>query len=272
VKTACLFVTWNSEQFLADSIGRLLQFVSPEDILVVDNGSTDNTVATLTREYPRVTLIPLPVNTGFAGGNNVGMRAAIQKGYDAVYLLNIDTIIDEDSIRPCLRVLESHPDVGIIGPVVLEANQDNVIQCEGGAIHPTRASFPYRKRGTHFQRQSGIVDVGYVLGAAMMIRRKVIESIGYLDEDYFPAYVEEADFCFRARRAGFRSVIALDTAIRHIGEQSSGGRLKANNRIATHRFYFAIKHSGPAAFFAASIAIVARAVFWKCRDALFQHL
>lgn len=271
MKTACLFVTWNSEPFLADSIGGILRFVAPEDIFVVDNGSTDNTVATLAREYPRVALIQLPVNTGFAGGNNVGMRAAIQNGYDAVYLLNIDTIIDEDSIRPCLNVLESHSDIGIVGPVVLEAYQDNVIQCEGGAIHPARASFPYRKPGATFHRQSGIVDVGYVLGAAMMIRREVIESIGYLDEDYFPAYVEEADFCFRARKAGFRSVIALDAAIRHIGEQSSGGRLKANNRIATHRFYFAIKHSGAAAFLAASIAIVSRALYWKCRDALFAR-
>ena len=270
MKTAFIFVTWNSQQFLQDSIGRLQSFASPQDILVVDNGSSDDTAGTLARDYPQVTLYRLPVNTGFSGGNNVGMRAAMAKGYDSVFLLNVDTKIEEDFIRPCLKVLENHPDIGVVGPVVLEADRDNVIQCEGGEVSSLRASFPYRRRGQRFARKDEIVDVGYVLGAAMMVRREVIERIGYLDEDYFPAYVEEADFCYRARKAGYRSVIHRGSAIRHIGEQSSGGRLKANNRLATHRFYFAIKHSGPAAFLAASIAIVARAVFWKCRDALFH--
>jgi GT2 family glycosyltransferase len=268
--TAFIFVTWNSQQFLVDSIGRLQNFASPQDIIVVDNGSSDDTLEILVRDYPQVTLCRLPVNTGFSGGNNVGMHAAMAKGYDSVFLLNVDTIIEEDFIRPCLKVLEEHPEVGVVGPVVIEAYQENVIQCEGGLVLPVRASFPYRKRGRRFVRKNEIVDVGYVLGAAMMVRREVIGRIGYLDEDYFPAYVEEADFCYRARLAGFRSVVHRGSAIRHIGEQSSGGHLKANNRIATHRFYFAIKHSGPMAFLAASIAIVTRAVYWKCRDALFN--
>jgi GT2 family glycosyltransferase len=270
LKTAFIIVTWNSQQFLGDSIGRLQSFISPQDIIVVDNGSSDDTVAILARDNPQVTLYRLPVNTGFSGGNNVGMRLAMAKGYDSVFLLNVDTIIDEDFLHPCLKVLEEHPDIGVVGPVVLEADRDNVIQCEGGRILPIQANFPYRKRGAQFERRDRIVDVGFVLGAAMMIRREVIERIGYLDEDYFPAYVEEADFCYRAHLAGFRSVVHRGCAIRHIGEQSSGGRLKANHRLATHRFYFAIKHSGPAAFLAASIAIVARAVYWKCRDALFN--
>jgi len=263
-------VTWNSQPFLADSIGRLQRFTSPGDILVVDNGSIDGTLETLASDYPQVTVCRLPVNTGFSGGNNVGLRAAMANGYDAVFLLNVDTIIEEDFIHPCLQVLEEHPDIGVIGPVVLEADGENVIQCEGGRISSLRASFPYRKRGQRFAREDAIVDVGYVLGAAMLVRREVIERIGYLDEDYFPAYVEEVDYCYRARVAGFRSVVHLGSAIRHIGEQSSGGHHKANNRIATHRFYFAIKHSGPIAFVAASIGIVARAVYWKCRDALYN--
>lgn len=271
MKVACLFVTWNSEPFLADSIGRLHSFARPEDIIVVDNGSSDSTVATLLQNYPGINLHRLPVNTGFAGGNNYGMKAAIEKGYDAVFLLNVDTIIDEDFIHPCLQVLKEHPDMGVVGPVVLEADQQNVIQCEGGRILAIRSSFPYRKRGRHFARRQAIVEVGYVLGAAMMIRREVIERIGYLDEDYFPAYVEEADFCYRARKAGYRSAIHLGCAIRHIGEQSSGGHRKANNRIAAHRFYFAMKHSGPGAFLVASLAIVARALYWKCRTALFER-
>ena len=271
LNTACLFVTWNSEPFLADSIGRLHKFVPPGDIIVVDNGSSDHTVETLRRDYPGITLYCLPVNCGFAGGNNLGLKAAVQRDYDAIILLNVDTIIDEDFVHPCLKVLEEHHDIGVVGPVVLEAARDNVIQCEGGRILSLQANFPYRKRGRRFERREELVDVGYVLGAAMMIRRQVIERLGYLDEDYFPAYVEEADFCYRARRLGYRSVIYLGSAIRHIGEQSSGGRRKANNRIATHRFYFALKHSGPAAFLVASLAILLRALYWKCSAALLER-
>ena len=268
MKTACIFVTWNSAALLADSIGRLQQFITAEDIIVVDNGSSDNTIETLRQYYPGVTLICLPVNTGFSGGNNVGMKAAMHRGYDAVFLLNVDTILDEDFITPCAQALEIHADIGVIGPVVLEAYQDNVIQCEGGRIIKLTANFPYRRSGKPFHRHDALKDVGFVLGAAMMIRRELIERIGYLDEDYFPAYVEESDFCYRAAKAGFRSVIHLGAACRHIGEQSSGGRLKHNNRVAAHRFYFAIKHSGPISFFIASFGIAARAVYWKCRDAL----
>lgn len=270
MRAACLFVTWNSRRFLADSIGRLCQFVSPRDIVVVDNGSSDDTVDLLLRQYPEVNLIRLPINTGFAGGNNVAIKAAMEMGFDAMFLLNTDTVIDEDCVHPCLELLQSHPEIGVVGPVVLEASGENVIQCEGGRIAVHCANFPYRHRGRRFCRRGGMVNVDYVLGAAMMIRREVVEKVGYLDEDYFPAYVEEADYCYRVHKAGYSCAIHLGAAIRHIGEQSSGGRTKANTRLAVHRFYFAMKHAGPAAFLLSAAAIVARAFYWKCRAALLN--
>jgi GT2 family glycosyltransferase len=272
LKVACLFLTWNSERFLADSIGRLCKFTHPEDIIVVDNGSTDNTVETLTRKYPGVALYRLPGNAGFAGGNNVGIKEAMRKGYDAVFLLNVDTIIDEDLIGPCTDALQKHSCMGIVGPVVVEADAPGVIQCEGGRILASRSSFPYRNRGQRFRRRDELIDVGYVLGAAMMIRRELIETIGYMDEDYYPAYVEEADYCYRAHIAGYRCAVHCGSAIRHIGKQSSGGRQPAFNRISAHRFYFAIKHSGPFSFLVASVSIATRIFYWKFRAALFSRL
>jgi hypothetical protein len=266
LKISCIFVTWNSRDFIDDSIGRLHASMDPSEIVVVDNGSTDGTVELLKQRYPQVTVLALPVNTGFAGGNNFGIKFALAAGYDAVFLLNVDTIIDNDFITPCIQALEAHPEVGVIGPVVLEAYQDGIIQCEGGRIIPALGDFSYRNRGRKYVCADNLIDVGYVLGAAMMIRREVIERVGYFDEDYFPAYAEEADFCYRARRAGFRCVVQQQATIRHIGEQSSGGRQKAFNRISTHRFYFAIKHLGPASFTLASLLIVARVLYWKCRS------
>lgn len=271
MKTACLFVTWNSEALIDDSIGRLHRFVAPQDIIVVDNGSRDHTVEWLEQRYPGITLHKLPINTGFAGGNNYGLRAAMQSGYDAVFLLNVDTIIDEDCIAPCVAQLAADPLIGIIGPTVLEAQPPGIIQCEGGKILPLTLNFEYHGIGREFDRRDELREVDYVLGAAMLIRRQVIEVIGYLDEDYYPAYVEEADFCYRASRAGFRSMIHRGSAIRHIGAQSSGGNYRAFNRLSRQRYYFGIKHLGPWAFLVGAFAVTARVFYWKCRAKYFRH-
>jgi GT2 family glycosyltransferase len=272
MKVACIFLCWNNpEKQVNDSIGRLLQFVSPQSIIVVDNGSTNHIDTYIEQKYPDVALYRLPINTGFSAGNNVGIKTALERGFDAVCLLNVDTIIDEDFIGPCAQVLQAHADIGVIGPVVLEAYQDRVVQCEGGRVLARRANFPYRKVGAHFKRSDELVDVGYVLGAAMMIRSDVIRKIGYLEEDYAPLYLDDGDYCYRTRKAGYRSVIHGGLAIRHIGAQSSGGEQKAFRRLSTNRFQFAIKYLGPGSFLVASIAIVARVMYWKCRAALIKR-
>jgi GT2 family glycosyltransferase len=272
MKVACIFLSWNNPEELVDnSIGKLLRFVAPESVIVVDNGSTNHIDTFIGQKYPGIALYRLPINTGFSAGNNVGMKAAMESGFDAVCLLNVDTIIDEDFIGPCAEVLQTHADIGVVGPVVLEAYQDRVVQCEGGRILKHTANFPYRKVGARFERRDELVDVGYVLGAAMMIRGDVIRKIGYLEEDYAPLYLDDPDFCCRAKKAGYRSVIHRGTAIRHIGAQSSGGAQKAFGRISTNRFQFAIKHFGPGSFLVASFAIVARVFYWKCRWLLFKR-
>lgn len=271
MKTACLFLTWNSVTLLQNSIGRLQSLLPDLAIIVVDNGSTDGSVALIRERWPRVELMPLAHNTGFAGGNNVGLKAAIRLGFEAVFLLNTDVIIDEDFITPCVERLRRDATIGVIGPTVLEAYEANVIQCEGARIIPLTLNFDYRRIREPFVRRDELVDVGYVLGASMLIRREVIEQIGYLDEEFYPAYVEEADFCYRAKRAGFRSVVHQGSAIRHIGAQSSGGNQLAFNRLSRQRFYFGIKHLGPCAFLIGSIAVVARVFYWKCRARLTKR-
>lgn len=265
MRTACLFVTWNSATLLEDSIGRLQSLLPDLAIIVVDNGSTDGSVALIRELWPRVELIPLAHNTGFAGGNNIGLKAALEADFEAVFLLNADIIVEEDFITPCVARLAADPGIGIIGPTVLEAHPAGVIQCEGGQIIPHTLNLDYHRIGQPFERSDELAPVSYVLGAAMLIRTDVIRRIGYLDEEFYPAYVEEADFCYRAAQAGFRSVVHRGSAIRHIGAQSSGGKQRAFNRLSRQRFYFGIKHLGPFAFLIGSIAVVARVFFWKCR-------
>ena len=210
-------------------------------------------------------MLPLPTNTGFSGGNNWGIRAALAADYEAVFLLNTDVIIDEEFILPCVNVLKECPEVGVVGPVILEGVAPHLIQCEGGRITRLTLNFDYNRRGDVFERREELVDVGYVLGAAMLVRTVVFQTVGLFDEDYNPAYVEEADFCFRARQAGFRCVIHRGAAIKHIGEQAATSTQKTFDRISVRRFYFGVKHSGPLYFVVGSLLVVARVVYWKCR-------
>lgn len=265
MKTVCLFVTWNSSKLLEDSIGKLRTISPNQAIIVVDNGSVDKGPDDIQSRWPEIELHRLPTNTGFAGGNNYGVKVALQRGYDAVFLLNVDTIIDEDFIAPCVSILEKQPEVGIVGPVVLEAFQDGVIQCAGGRIRPMILNFDSLDKGKKFIRREKLCEVGYVLGAAMLVRRAVFEQVGFFDEDYFPAYVEEADLCYRAKRAGYRSVVFHGCGIRHIGQQSSGGGLNAFNRMSKNRFYFAIKHLGPLAFLCGAMSVTLLVFSWKLR-------
>lgn len=102
-------------------------------VYVVDNGSVDGSPAMIARDFPEVILIESPGNLGFAGGNNVAIRRAIADGADAVFLLNNDTIIDEPFVDACLAVLRDFPDVGIAGPIVVEADLPEVVQSAGGS-------------------------------------------------------------------------------------------------------------------------------------------
>jgi GT2 family glycosyltransferase len=265
MKIVCLFVTWNSSKLLEGSIGNLRTILPNQAIIVVDNGSVDQSPDNIQRRWPEIELHRLPTNTGFAGGNNYGVKAALQRGYDAIFLLNVDTIIDENFIAPCVSILEKQPEVGIVGPVILEAFQDGVIQCAGGRIRSITLNFDFLDKGKKFIRRERLCDVGYVLGAAMLVRRTIFEQVGFFDEDYFPAYVEEADLCYRAKRAGYRSVVFHGCGIRHIGQQSSGGRLNAFNRWSKNKFYFAIKHSGSMAFLWGAMLVVFSVFYWKLR-------
>jgi len=261
MKIAVIIVTWNSIKFLDNSIGKIAKYSS--DIYVIDNGSRDGTPEYIKKNYPNVNLIELPVNVGFSIANNYGIKIAFNNGFDGVFLINVDTIIDEDIINPLEQILENDKDIGIIGPVVVEADAPDIIQSNGGKFHLWCLSFPYSDRGKIFERRNGILLVDYVLGAAMLIRRELYELIGGFDEDYFPAYVEEVDLCFRAHQKGFKCAIHQGVRIRHIGKQSSGGRDKEFQRMMRNHFLFAIKHLGALRFFFSSFIISLRVLYYK---------
>jgi GT2 family glycosyltransferase len=141
-------------------------------------------------------------NQGFAKGNNIGIKQALEKKADYILLLNNDTIVDPDFLKKLVEAGESGKQFGILGPVIYKY-PTNEIHFDGGKINRL-----YTK-GMH---QTGATD--YITGACMLIKREVIEKIGLMDEDYF-LYFEDVDWCLRARRAGYKCVVVPTSKIWH---------------------------------------------------------
>jgi GT2 family glycosyltransferase len=160
---------------------------------------------------PQVKLIRSSRNLGYSAGNNLGIRIA---GGEYIFLVNNDAIIHPDCICELVKVASSDPRIGILGCKVYYRGTQ-VIQHTGGKLDLSATSLPHIGI---FEEDHGqydeISDVDYVSGVAMMIKRELINKIGLLDERYF-AYWEDVDYCFRARKAGFRIVYVPKAIVEH---------------------------------------------------------
>ena len=189
------------------------------ETLVVDQASSDGSAAAVRAAFPWAEVIELPANVGFAAGNNVGLRRA--KGRHVV-LLNNDTVVLPDGLERLVRYLDAHPEVGVVGPQLL--NPDGTKQ---NSIHSTpnfvtelvpkgllESIAPWRYPSKRFEHP-GPLAVEAVLGACLMVRREVLEDVGPMPEEYF-FFLEETDWCLRIRRAGWKVVHVPAARIVHV--------------------------------------------------------
>jgi len=217
------------------------------EIILVDNGSTDGTAEMVRAGFPGVRLTELGANTGFTAPMNQALRQA-SGAY--LLLLNPDTLVHPQAFDRLVAFMEAHPEVGICGPKVL--NTDGSLQkpCRRGESTPwavlsyflgLSALFP-RSRffGGYLMSYMGEDEthaVAGVAGSCMLIRRKLVEEIGYLDERFF-AYQEDADYCYRARQAGWKVFYVPAAQITHYGGEG-GSRVQPYRSIYQwHRSYF----------------------------------
>lgn len=221
------------------------------ETVLVDNGSSDGTVAAVRERFPWVEVVALPHNVGFAAGHNAGLARA-GKGRH-VCLLNNDTEVLRGGFEACVRFLDAHPDVGVVAPQLLDPDGRRQ-----NSIHNTptlltelvprgvlETLFPRRfpsKRYAH----AGPLDVEAVLGACMFARREALAEVGPLPEDYF-FFLEETDWLYRMRRAGWR-VVHLPTAqLVHVHGAGTKKVAPLATRIEYHRslYKFFRNHHGP---------------------------
>jgi GT2 family glycosyltransferase/glycosyltransferase involved in cell wall biosynthesis len=203
-------------------------FASPRDVLLVDNHSADGSVAALQqllKDNRDVRLIETSDNLGFAGGCNIGIRAALERGARFVVLVNSDAVLAPDALGHLRRAMEHHPDVGIAAPVLLSREEPDCVSSAGISFSHTTGRMRHRAAGRRFPALSSdpVRHVDAVSGCVMLIRREVFEKMGFLDESYFFSF-EDIDFCLRARDAGFETACVHDARAYHEGARTIGRR------------------------------------------------
>ncbi len=187
-------------------------------VIVLDNASTDGSIAAIRQKFPGTEIIELTQNLGYAGNNNVGIEAAIARGADWVFVLNEDTILSEDCLDELVEIGESGSTIGIVGPMVYHHNEPDVIQSAGGSLGPYWQSQHLGQNEKDIGQFQHPQDVEWISGCAIMVRSAVIERIGALDSRFF-YYWEETEWCLRANRDGWRIVFVPQAKLWHKGVQ-----------------------------------------------------
>lgn len=225
-KLAVIILNWNGVKLLEQFIPTAVRFTSGEavDLIVADNGSTDDSLEWLRSNYPDLKVIPLGKNYGFAEGYN---RAIAATGYPFTLLLNSDVEVTEGWWQPLLAFIEAHPDVGAVQPKIKSFKDKEYFEYAGAAGgYLDRLGYPYC-RGRLFdsiekdegQYDGEPVDVCWASGAALMVRTDVYQQLGGLDPLFF-AHMEEIDLCCRMIAAGYRVMAMSDSEVYHVGGAS----------------------------------------------------
>ena len=235
-----VIVNWNGRLYLKDCLKSLLGLDYPDyEALLVDNCSADDSVAFVQSTFPQVKVHRAHRNLGFAAGSNAGIR--LSEG-ELIVLLNPDVIVRPDWLPNLVEGMFADESVGIGGGKAYYPG-GRTLQHAGGFIQAPLAIGNQYGRGEidkgQYDRQR---EVDYVMGAALGIKRSVLDQIGLLDEGY-PLYYEETDLCFRARRAGYRVLYIPDAILTHVeGGTSSQGDYAQFHASHTSRWRFVLKH------------------------------
>lgn len=232
-KIFTIIVTWNKVELLVQTIEGLLKQENVNNtIVVVDNNSNDNTCGVISQRFPQVVLLKQNMNTGWAKGNNIGIKYSLKKNATSILLCNNDIIIkDKFLLSKLTGHLEEYCDlkVSIVSPLVYSFPKTNEIQFNGNIILSKNKKYlinKNRKSVSVNHSLTGGIFSDTAAGAFMLVESDVFKEIGFIDEDFF-MYGEETDFCLRAWRKFIASIAVPDCKVYHIGGASTGGKFNA---------------------------------------------
>lgn len=214
-----IILNWNTCQRVARCLQSLQQQTWQNfTIIVVDNGSDDDSATYIAEHFPHIHLIALPENIGYAGGVNYALPVALAQQSEYIVLLNSDTLVPNDFVASAVSAMEQQPEVGIATPKIRYTDEPDMLWGIGGAMLPAWLIV----YGMH-EQDSGQYDhisLDFVFGCAMIIRRVVLERIGGLDERFF-VYYEDVDLCLRSKQAGYGIGFFPHITVWHDGSHST---------------------------------------------------
>jgi GT2 family glycosyltransferase len=231
MKISVVVVSWNAKAFLLKCIQSIIRqsVPDPPEIIVVDNASTDESAQAVNDNYPGVTVIRNDGNYGFAKANNIGIRAS---GGTYLFLINSDVVVSEGCFQQCVRYMDEHPDIGMLGPRIVGSDGNVQRSCMGypslwntlcralalDSLFPNSRLF-----GGHlltFWNHDETRTVEVINGCFWVLRRSAVEQVGLLDERFF-IYGEDVDWCRRFNESGWKVVFLSEADALHYGGASS---------------------------------------------------
>ncbi len=224
-RVCVILLNWNGKKDTLECLHSLQSITYKRmQTIVVDNGSTDDSVQAIRKEYPLIPILETGENLGFAGGNNIGIKWALRKPFEWILLLNNDTTVDPGFIEAFLDAAKEKK-AKLLGAKIYRYHDPKCIDHLGGFWNPKIAEFECPWQG---KIDDGTCEdmhlVDYVSGCALFMHKAVPEKIGLLEPTFF-LYWEETDYCFRAHRAGFDIWTAPKAKIYHkVSTSFTGGK------------------------------------------------
>ena len=264
-----VILNWNRKD---DTLACLASMSSldpaPEQVILVDNGSTDGTPQAVAGCFPRVTIIANDRNLGFAGGMNVGLRAALASSAEYVLLLNNDTVVASDLLGVLLAAAAEDERIGLVAPKIYYAEPSDVIWYAGAMRRrwlPGIAFLGYGRRDApRYDRRR---DVDYATGCGLLARAATLRRVGLFDESTFFMYHEDLDLSERVRRAGYRIVYAPRARMWHQESASTAP-------LSPEKWYYLARYIVPfyrRYYRPATPALATYALYVVAREALKGH-
>jgi hypothetical protein len=262
IDLSIIVINWNTKEDLLHCLESIFKMGTgiQREVIVVDNGSQDGSQDIVKKNYPWVSLIENKKNFGFAKAANDALRQ--MKGRYAL-LLNPDTQVKEGTIASLISFMDQHPEAGIVGAQLLNADgskQNSIANFPSLTTELLNKSllrwlFPNRFPGKG-RDYSEPIEVDSVIGACMMVRRDALDQVGLLDEDYF-LFLEETDWCYRMKRAGWKVYHVPQAEVYHFqGKSAETVKKEARIEFYRSRYHFFRKHRDGFQFFILLMGLV----------------
>lgn len=237
VDTAVIVLNWNGR----DDTIRCLQSLKGQvnaafRVIVVDNGSADDSVSAIRRSFPEVEIVETGENLGYAEGNNVGIRRELDAGAEYVLVVNNDTILESDCVSAMVREARAHPEAAAIGAKNFSLKNQRAIYNFGGRFDWMGRPRLVKHSHTDDVQTESPQTTAWLSGCAILFNRRALEQVGLFDPRYFLLF-EETDWCIRARRANFTLRLAPEAHVWHERAASFGSK-----QSAKYLYYYTRNH------------------------------